>query len=111
LHPVQALFGAFQRNKTETLGQDIIVNDGGVIVYVDFLNCKCRNFGKEDTAEGVGKGGIETNKREGRFERFVVVELDSKVLDLSHYTAKREMGEEAHTFRNLSKDHRLSSPG
>lgn len=89
LHPVQALFGAFERNKTETLGQNIIGNDGGVIVDVGFLNGKCRDFGKEDAAECVGDGCVQANKREGGFEWFIVVEFNSKVLEMVNTVKKR----------------------
>lgn len=45
------------------MGEDFVLDDGGVVVDVDEFDCKGRDFGEEDTAEGVGEGGIDANER------------------------------------------------
>ena len=53
LHPVQALFCAFQRNQAEALGEHFVGNDRGVVIDVDLFDGEGGYFGKEDAAEGV----------------------------------------------------------
>jgi len=110
LHPVQTFFFAFQQNETKALGEHFIRDNGSVVVVVDFFDGEGGDFGKEDAAEGVGEGDVEADEREGGFEGVVAVELDFEVLDAVRIL-DAEMEKGRCTFRNLTKDHLLSSRG
>lgn len=44
------------------MGEDFVLDDGGVVVDVDEFNGKGRDFCEEDTAEGVGEGGVDADE-------------------------------------------------
>lgn len=58
------------------MSEDFVLDDGGVVVYVDGLDGDGGDFGDEDAAEGVCNGSIDTDEGETRIELFVFVELD-----------------------------------
>lgn len=62
------------------MGEDFILDDGGVVVDVDEFNGEGGDFGEEDAAEGVGEGSVDADKGEGGVEGCVLVELNVEVL-------------------------------
>lgn len=52
--PAQTFRVASERNKTETVSEDFILNYGGVVVYENGFDGEGRDFGKKDATEGVG---------------------------------------------------------
>lgn len=61
------------------MSQDFILNHRCVIFNVDVFNGERRDLAEEDTAEGVGDGGVDTDEREGCFELVVVVKVDGEL--------------------------------
>jgi hypothetical protein len=55
------------------VGEHFVLDDGGVLMEVDFLNRESGYFGEKDTAEGIGDGGVDANEREGEVEVGVLV--------------------------------------
>lgn len=87
-------------------------------MYEDELNGKSGDFRNEDTTECVGEGGIDANEGEGSIERFVLMKLDSKILDVEKISFRvmsvRGWGGLrgfVGTFSKVSRLHELSSPG
>lgn len=62
------------------MGEDFVLDDGGVVVDVDEFNGKGRDFCEEDTAEGVGEGGVDADERKRGVEGCIIVEPDVEVL-------------------------------
>lgn len=62
------------------MGEDFIGDDRGVVVDVDLLDGQGGYFSKEDSSEGIGYACVYAGEGECRFERLVLVELDSKSL-------------------------------
>ena len=73
---VQALAAALEGNQTETVGEDLILDDGRVVRDEDILNGEGGDLGEEDASEGVGERGVDADEREGGEKRVVLVELD-----------------------------------
>ena len=44
------------------MGEDFVLNYGSVVVDKDVFDSESRDFGQKDAAEGVGEGGVDTNK-------------------------------------------------
>lgn len=62
------------------MGKDFVLDDGGILVDEDILNGEGRYFGEQDSAEGVGDGGVDGDEGEGRVVGGVSVEVDVEVL-------------------------------
>lgn len=62
------------------MGEDLVLNDRGVVVDEDVFDGKGGDFGKENAAKGVGDGGIDADKREGSIEGLEFVKFDLKGL-------------------------------
>lgn len=81
--PLEELVDAFgvagEGDEAETVGEDLVLDDGGVVLYVDILYGDGRDLCDEDAAEGVGDGGVDTNEGEGSLMLGVVVKLDAEV--------------------------------
>lgn len=43
------------------MGQDFVLDYGGVILHEDELDGESRNFRDKDAAEGIGEGGVDTD--------------------------------------------------
>jgi len=75
---MQTFAATFEGNKTKAVGEDLVLNDGGVVFDVDILDSECRNLGEHDTTESVCERGIDSNERERREELVVLVEVYRK---------------------------------
>lgn len=62
------------------MGEDFVLDDGGVVVDEDVFDGEGGDFGQKNAAEGVGEGGVDTDKGEGGVVGGVLVELDLEVL-------------------------------
>ena len=51
------------------MGENLVLDDGSVIIDIDIFNGKSRDFGQKNTAKGIGDGSINVDKRERCFER------------------------------------------
>ena len=80
MHPVQTFEAAGEGDETQARGEHFVLDYGGVVVDEDVFDCEGGNFGDEDSAEGVGYGGVEGEEGEGGFVGEVLVELDCEVL-------------------------------
>lgn len=47
------------------MGENFVLDDGGVVVDEDVFDSEGRDFGEEDAAEGVGDGGVNIDEGEG----------------------------------------------
>jgi hypothetical protein len=84
--PAEAVVCALQRDKAEAVGEDLVLDDGGVVVDEDVFDGKGGDFGEQDAAEGVCDRGVEAGEGEGGVVRGVGVEGDVEVLMLLEYT-------------------------
>ena len=62
------------------MGENFVLDDGGVIVDEDELDCEGGDLGEENTAEGVGKGGVDADEGEGGVMGVIFVDGDVEVL-------------------------------
>lgn len=60
--------------------QDLVLDDGGVLVDEHVFYGERGEFGEEDAAEGVGYGGVDADEGEDGFIGGVGVELDVEAL-------------------------------
>ncbi|KAL9033302.1 MAG: hypothetical protein Q9180_006018, partial [Flavoplaca navasiana] len=51
--PSEAFLVAGQGDETKTVGEDFVLDDGGVIMDEDKLYGKSRDFGEKDTAKRI----------------------------------------------------------
>jgi hypothetical protein len=58
---VEALAAALEGDEAEAVGEDLVLDDRGVVLDVDVLNGEGGDFGEEDAAEGVGDGGVDAD--------------------------------------------------
>lgn len=65
LEPAEAGGVAGEGDEAEAVGEDFVLDDGGVVVDEDVFDGEGGDFGEEDTAEGVCDGGVETDEGEG----------------------------------------------
>lgn len=75
-----ARLAAREGDQAEAVGEDLILDHGGVVVDVDGLDGEGGDLGDEDAAEGVGDGGVDANEGKGRLGGGQVVELDAEVV-------------------------------
>lgn len=73
---MQALTAALERYEAQAVGENFILNHGGVVLYIDVLNSEGRDLSDEDAAEGVGNGCVDADKGEGGEVRVVVMEVN-----------------------------------
>lgn len=62
------------------MGQNFVLDYGGVVVNVDYIDSECGNLGDENSAESVCYGGVNADKRELRLKLFVLVPLNLEAL-------------------------------
>lgn len=79
-HPVDALHGTLEGNQTQTLCENLILNDRGVVVDEDVFDGDAGHLSHENATEGIGNGGVDSDEREGGFESLVAVEVDLEIL-------------------------------
>lgn len=58
------------------MGEDFVLDDGGVVPYVDGLDGDGGDLGDEYAAEGIRNGGVYADEGEATVVLFVFVELD-----------------------------------
>lgn len=51
---MDAVAAAVEGDEAEPVGEDLVLDDGGVVLDVDVLDGEGRDLGDEDAAEGVG---------------------------------------------------------
>lgn len=44
--------------------EDLVLDNGGIVMDKDIFNSDSRDFGKEDAAKSVRNGGVEADERE-----------------------------------------------
>lgn len=59
---VQTLATTLEGNKAKSVGENLVLNNGGVVLDVDVLDGEGRNLGEEDTAESVCERGVDPDK-------------------------------------------------
>lgn len=69
--------------------ENLILNDGGIVIHKDEFDSHGRYFGNEDAAKCIGNGGVEADERERRVEWVIFVELDSEILSVFKEKRKR----------------------
>lgn len=60
------------------MGEDLILDDGGVVLYKDVFDGESWDLGDEDAAKGVCERGVEADEGEGSVVGLVSVELDGE---------------------------------
>ena len=78
--PAEAVVRALQRDEAEAVGEDLVLDDGGVVVDEDVFDGEGGDLGEQDAAEGVCDGCVEAGEGEGGVVRGVGVEGDVEVL-------------------------------
>lgn len=58
------------------MGENLVLNDGCVILNIYVFDGEGWDLGKEDAAEGIGDGGVYADQGERCVGRLVLVELD-----------------------------------
>lgn len=76
---LQALAPALEGYQAQAVGEHLVLDHRGIVVDEDVFNRQRGDLGNENTAEGVGKGGIETDEGKGGVELVVLVKVDGKV--------------------------------
>lgn len=79
-HPVEAVHGPFKRNQAQSLCENFVLNDRGVVVDEDELDGEGGHLRHENAAEGVCDRGIEADQGERCFEWVIAVEFDFEAL-------------------------------
>ena len=74
----EALLATLEGDEAKAVRQDLILNDGGVVLNKDLLNGESGYLGDQYAPKGIGDGGVDADQREGSVKLLVVVELDSK---------------------------------
>jgi hypothetical protein len=77
------------------MGEELVVDDGGVVVYVDIFDGEGWDFGDENATKGICNRGIDSYQGKAGLERIVFVELDFEVLNgFYQHSISRRMGPE-----------------
>ena len=79
-HPSETFEGAGEGDETQALGEDFVLDDGGVVLNVDTLDGEGGDFVDHDAPEGVGNGGVHADEGESGFAVVIFVELDPEIL-------------------------------
>ena len=58
------------------MSEDFVLDDGGVVPYVDGLDSDGGDFGDKYAAKGVRNGSVYADKGKATIELFILVELD-----------------------------------
>lgn len=75
---VDALAAAVEGHEAQSVGEHLILDDGGVVLYEDVFDGEGWDLGDEDAAEGVCERGVDADEGEGGVVGLVAVELDGK---------------------------------
>lgn len=79
--PAEGVAAAAEGDQAEAVGEDFVLDDGGVLVDVDVFDGEGGDLGDEDAAEGVGERGVDAGEGEGQVELGALVgELDVRAL-------------------------------
>lgn len=65
LEPAEAGGVAGEGDEAEAVGEDFVLDDGGIVVNEDVFDGEGGDFGEEDAAEGVCNGGVDADQGEG----------------------------------------------
>ena len=76
----EPILSTLKRDKTQSVCENFVLNDGSVVVHEDGFNCDSWNFSDENATESVGNRGVDADEGEGGIELAIVVELDLQVL-------------------------------
>lgn len=76
----KTLFSTFEGDQAQTVSEDFVLDDRGVVLDVNVLNGESRDLGDEDATEGICERGVNADEGEGGVEGVVVVELDGESL-------------------------------
>jgi len=90
LHPAKAFTRASERNETETVAEDLVLDDGGVVVHEDIFDGYSRDFGQHDTTVCVCDRGVDADEREDRVVLVILVEVDLEFLGDGQRDAQRD---------------------
>lgn len=77
---VQPLLAALEGDEAQPVRQDLILDDGGVVLDVDVLDGEGRDLGEQDATEGVGQRGVDADEGEGGVEGVVLVKVDAEAV-------------------------------
>lgn len=75
---MDALAAAVEGDEAQPVRENLVLDDGGVVLDIDVLDGERRDLGDEDAPESVGERGVDADEREGRIVGFVSVELDGE---------------------------------
>lgn len=67
---------AGEGDEAQAVGENLILDDRGVVPDEDVFDGEGGHVGDHDAAEGVGDGGVDADEGEGGFVGVVLVELD-----------------------------------
>ena len=101
------------------MGEDFVLDDGGVVVDEDEFDGERGDFGDEDAAEGISEGGVDADEGERGVEGCIFMEVDVEVLSGKRVSLMDDWGigkirwneKFLHTSENFFKLHECSSPG
>ena len=75
LHPAETFARAGEGNETDTVAENLVLDDGSVVVDKDVFYGQSRDFGQHDTAVCVCDRGIDADEREDRVILVILVEV------------------------------------
>lgn len=75
-----ASLAAGEGDEAESVGQDFVLDDRGVVIDEDGIDGEGGDLGDEDATEGVGYRGINADEGELGVELFVLVPLNLEAL-------------------------------
>jgi len=75
LHPAETFTGASEGNETDTVTENFVLNDGGVVVDKDVFYGQGRDFGQHDSAICVCDRCIDANERKDGIVLVILVEV------------------------------------
>lgn len=111
LHPAETFARASERNETETVTKDLVLDDGSVVVNEDVFDGQGRNLGQHDTAVCVCDRGIDADERKDRIVLIILVEVHLQLLEGGQRGSRSSLKRAWRTCLKVSRFHELSSPG
>ena len=81
LHPAETFARAGEGNETDTVAENLVLDDGSVVVDKDVFYGQSRDFGQHDTAVCVCDRGIDADEREDRVILVILVEVYLEFLE------------------------------
>jgi len=81
LHPAETFARASEGNETDTVTENLVLDDGGVVVDEDVFYGQSGDFGEHDTAVCVCDRGVDADEREDRVVLIILVEVHLESLE------------------------------